>query len=323
MNQQLPPFSWLQAFEATARHASFTRAALELGITQAAISHRIRNLEDLVGTKLFLRDGNAVTLTSAAHDFLASIRAVIDEVRLATDRVSHHDRGKVLTIACTGSFSIKCLIPLLPAFRKNYPDIKLRIRKLSSISVRQQFEYDIAIQYGTGDLVGRAAERICREEVFPVCSPALMQGPERLQSPEDLARATIIRVVSPVIVWDEWPRWFEAAGHPTVQIVNELFCDVLYPSIHAAIAGLGVVMGRNILVQHDIDEGLLVEPFSTRLATDSSYYLTLSAAAEREKRPIVMIFRDWLINSVQQAMANRPRRPDHPAKGRSPSIASV
>src|SRR6476620_3721650 len=94
MNQQLPPFSWLQAFEATARNSSFTRAALALGITQAAISPRIRNLEELVGTKLFVRDGNSVSLTSAAHEFLISIRAVIDEVRLATDRVSHHDRGE-------------------------------------------------------------------------------------------------------------------------------------------------------------------------------------------------------------------------------------
>jgi LysR family glycine cleavage system transcriptional activator len=301
MNQQLPPFSWLQAFEATARNSSFTRAALELGITQAAISHRIRNLEELVGTRLFVRDGNSVSLTAAAHDFLASIRAVIDEVRLATDRVSHCDRGEVLTIAATGSFQLKCLFPLLPRFRQKHPNIKLRIRKLSSIAVNQRFDYDVAIQYGKGDSEGRA-ERICREEVFPVCSPALMQGKDRLRTPDDLERHTIIRVVSPVFVWDEWPRWFEASGYPNVKITNELFCDVLYPSIQAAIDGLGVVMGRNLLVQHDLDAGRLVEPFSTRLATDSGYYLTLSAAAEREQRPIVTLFRDWLIEAVGDVM---------------------
>ena len=307
MNQQLPPFSWLQAFEATARNSSFTRAALELGITQAAISHRIRNLEELVGTKLFVRDGNSVSLTTAAHDFLASIRAVIDEVRLATDRVSHHDRGEVLTVAATGTFQIKCLIPLLPLFRQKYPNIKLRIRKLSSIALNQRFDYDVAIQYGKGNSEGRA-ERVCREEVFPVCSPTLMQGKYKLRTPDDLQRHTIIRVVSPVIVWDEWPRWFEASGHPNVKIANELFCDVLYPSIQAAIDGLGVVMGRNLLVKHDLDAGRLVEPFSTRLETDSGYYLTFSAAAEREKRPIVTIFRDWLIEAVRDVM-NAGARP--------------
>jgi LysR family glycine cleavage system transcriptional activator len=307
MNQQLPPFSWLQAFEATARNSSFTRAALELGITQAAISHRIRNLEELVGTKLFVRDGNSVSLTAAAHDFLASIRAVIDEVRLATDRVSHHDRGEVLTVAATGSFQIKCLIPLLPRFRQEHPNIKLRIRKLSSIAVNQRFDYDVAIQYGKGNSEGQA-ERICREEVFPVCSPVLMQGKHGLRTPDDLERHTIIRVVSPVFVWDEWPRWFEASGHPHVKIANELFCDVLYPSLQAAIDGLGVVMGRNLLVKQDLDAGRLVEPFSTRLETDSGYYLTLSAAAEREQRPIVTLFRDWLIDAVRNVM-NAGARP--------------
>ena len=118
-------------------------------------------------------------------------------MRLATDRVSHHDRGEVLTVAATGTFQIKCLIPLLPLFRRNYPDIKLRIRKLSSIAVNQRFDYDIAVQYGKGDSEGRA-EQVCREEVFPVCSPTLMQGKDKLRSPEDLRRHTIIRVVSPV-----------------------------------------------------------------------------------------------------------------------------
>src|SRR5262245_16738756 len=114
MSQHLPPFPWLQAFEATARHLSFTRAAIELGITQAAVSHRIRNLEDLLGAKLFLRDGNSVALTAAAYDFLASTRAVIDEMLLASDRINHHERGDVLTVACPEAFSIKCLIPILP-----------------------------------------------------------------------------------------------------------------------------------------------------------------------------------------------------------------
>jgi LysR family glycine cleavage system transcriptional activator len=307
MNQQLPPFSWLQAFEATARHLSFTRAALELGLTQAAVSHRIRNLEDLIGTRLFLRDGNSVTLTAAASDFLASIRAVIDEVRLATARVSHHDRGDVLTVACTGSFSIKCLMPLLPKFRSKYPDITLKIRKLSSLN-HERSDHDIAIQYGKGDLVGRAAERLCREEVFPVCSPSIVEGPRGIRTPADLAHHTVIRVVSPVIVWDEWPRWFEASGYPNARFLNEMFCDVLFPSLQAAIDGLGVVMGRNLLVRHDLDTGILVEPFSERLVTDSSYYLTLSATAERERRPAVILFRDWLLEALQAFMTRSTTR---------------
>src|SRR4029079_10346215 len=101
-----------------------------------------------------VRVGISVSLRTAAQDFLAPIQAVIDEVRLATDRVSHHDRGEVLTVAATGTFQIKCLIPLLPRFQRKYPDIKLRIRKLSSIAVNQRFDYDVAVQYGKGGLEG-------------------------------------------------------------------------------------------------------------------------------------------------------------------------
>lgn len=298
---KLPPLSGLQAFEATARNRSFTRAALELGITQAAVSQRVRNLEDLVGAKLFLREGNSVVLTEAARDFLTSIRAVFGELHLATERLGNHDRGDVLSIACTGTFSVKCLMPLLPEFRRLYPGINLKICKLSSLD-QDRSDFDIAIQYRRGDLAGRGVERVYREEIFPVCSPALARGPDALRRPEDIRRHTVIRVVSPVINWDEWPRWFDAAGCASTLIEDELFCDVLFPSLQAAIAGLGVVMGRNILVKHDIDAGLLVEPFSTRVVTDSGYYLIFSPAAEREKRPIVLAFRDWLLNAVNESM---------------------
>jgi len=304
MNPPLPPFPGLQAFEATARHLNFTRAALELGITQAAVSHRIKHLEDVLATKLFTRDGNSVALTEAAQDFLSSIRAVLGELRLATERLGHHDKGNSISIACTGSFSVKCLIPLLPEFRKRYPDVNIKIRKLSSLDHRRS-DFDVAIQYGKGDLVGRAVERICKEEVFPVCSPLLMTGATRLQTPADLSRQTIIRVVSPVFVWDEWPRWLDEAGYPDTKMPNEMLCDVFYPSIQAAIAGLGVLMGRNILVQHDLNAGQVVEPFNTRLTTDSSYYLLLSASAERERRQIVIAFRDWLIEAVDKSLSRK------------------
>jgi LysR family glycine cleavage system transcriptional activator len=305
--KQLPPLSGLQAFEATAKYSSFTRAAVELGITQAAVSQRVRNLEELIGAKLFIRDGNSVKLTEAAEDFLSSVRRIFGELRLATERLGHYDRGDVLCVACTGSFSIKCLIPLLPKFRAKYPDINIKIRKLSSLD-HERSGYDIAIQYGKGDLAGKRVERVCREEVFPVCSPALVKTPEGVRTPADLSRHTIIRVVSPVFTWDEWPRWLDAAGYPDTRITQELFCDVFFPSLQAAIAGLGIVMGRNILVKQDIDAGLLLEPFSTRLTTNSGYYLSLSATAERERRPAVTAFRDWLLETVQEAMAEKPPR---------------
>jgi LysR family transcriptional regulator, glycine cleavage system transcriptional activator len=306
MSRQLPPFAWLQAFEATARHLSFTRAAIELNITQTAVSHRIRNLERLLGTELFIRDGNIVRLTDVAHDFLSSTRTAIAEILLASERASHHDRGDMLTIACPGTFAIKCLIPGLPSFRKAYPNIDLRIRTLLPYRVDPRPDYDVAIQYGAGDWSGRSAERICSEEVFPVCSPALTRGPNKLRTPDDLRHHTIIRPVSPLIVADEWPRWLEAAGHPNVRFAREISCDLLYPSFQAAIDGLGIVMGRSVVVERDLASGLLVEPFKTRLSSNSGYFFFVSSSAEKEKPDLAARFRDWLIDYMKPRDKSSP-----------------
>jgi LysR family glycine cleavage system transcriptional activator len=300
MSRHLPPFAWLQAFEATARHLSFTRAAIELNVTQTAVSHRIRNLERMIGVELLLREGNAVALTEAAHDFLTSTRTSIAEILLATDRAGHRERGNSLTVACPGTFAIKCLIPALPAFRKKHPDIALRIRTLVPYRVSPRPDYDVSIQYGAGDWPGRNAERICTEGVFPVCSPALIRGPKGLKTPADLSRFTIIRPISPLIVGDEWPRWLEEAGFPNVRFGDEFSCDLLYPSFQAAIEGLGVVMGRSTVVQRDLETGLLVEPFDVRLASNSGYYLLISSTAERDKSTLTATFRDWIVAYMNQ-----------------------
>jgi LysR family glycine cleavage system transcriptional activator len=301
MSRQLPPLAWLQAFEATARHLSFTRAAIELNITQTAVSHRIRNLERLLGVELFIRDGNIVRLTDVAHDFLTSTRAAIAEILLASDRASNHDRGNMLTVACPGTFAIKCLIPGLPAFRAEHPNIDLRIRTLLPYRVDPRPDYDVAIQYGAGDWSGRSTEQICSEQVFPVCSPALMRGPDRLRTPEDLRHHTVIRPVSPLIVTDEWPRWLEAAGFPNVRFAREISCDLLYPSFQAAIEGLGVVMGRSVVVERDLSKGLLIEPFKTRLSSNSGYFFFVSSAAEKQKPELTAKFRNWLIAYMNPA----------------------
>jgi LysR family glycine cleavage system transcriptional activator len=242
-----------------------------------------------------MRDGNTVRLTDIAHDFLTSTRTAIAEILLASDRATNHDRSNTLTIACPGTFAIKCLIPGLPAFIKVHPEIDLRIRTLLPYRVDPKPDYDVAIQYGAGDWAGRSAERISSEEVFPVCSPALVRGPKALRTPEDLRHHTIIRPVSPLIVADEWSRWLEVAGFPNVRFGREISCDLLYPSFQAAIEGLGVVMGRSVVVERDLSNGLLVEPFKTRLPSNAGYYFSISSAAEKQKPDSTAMFRDWLI----------------------------
>ncbi|MPZ39037.1 MAG: transcriptional regulator [Rhizobiales bacterium] len=225
---------------------------------------------------------------------------------LASDRASHRDRADMLTIACPGTFAIKCLIPGLPNFRKAHPEIDLRIRTLLPYRVDPRPDYDVAIQYGAGDWSGRSAERICSEEIFPVCSPALTRGHKGVRTPEDLRHHTIIRPVSPLIVGDEWPRWLEAAGFPDIQFAREISCDLLYPSFQAAIDGLGVVMGRSVVVERDIESGLLVEPFTTRLASNAGYFFFASSTAEKQKPELIITFRNWIIDYMNPDASELP-----------------
>jgi LysR family glycine cleavage system transcriptional activator len=286
----------LRAFEAAARHQSFTRAASELNLTQTAISHQIKNLEDLLRVPLFTRERNIIRLTDAGHQYLDSVRAAITQITAATDRVADTNRGNVLTVACLTAFAVKCLIPHLKDFRRRHADILLRIGTVVSFDLLQHHDYDVAIRYGTGEWRGFVSDKIATEEVFPVCSARLLKSGPKLQRPEDLRRHTVIRTSS-FALRDEWPMWLEAAGIPDLEFADEITCDLLLPSIQAAADGLGVVMGRTAVVNADIKAGLLVEPFNIRLPSAAGYHVV--SPAGRASNPMVKVFRDWVLERLQ------------------------
>ncbi|WP_170149887.1 transcriptional regulator GcvA [Rhodoplanes roseus] len=317
MLRRLPSMSGLRAFEATARHLSFTQAATELNLTQGAVSHQIKNLEDLLGLKLFVRDGNAIRLTEAGHEYLTSARAAITEVLVATDRAIDRQRGDVLTIACLGTFAIKSLIPNLGDFIRRHPTIGLRVRTLVPLIEMDPQDYDVSIQYGTGaDWPGMVAHKIGAEELFPVCSPALLEAGRGLGSPKDLARHTVIRTASPLILRDDWPLWQEKAGVSGIAFASEITCDLLYPSYQAAIEGLGVAMGRSSVVRGDIARGRLVEPFSIRLPSALGYYVV--TGVERAKLAKVQHFSEWALGQLGSATTMPPAtRPAAPGRRRA------
>jgi LysR family glycine cleavage system transcriptional activator len=288
----LPSMSSLRAFEAAARHLSFTRAAIELNVTQGAISQRIKTLETMLGVLLFTREGNLIRLTDVGHEYLGSAKAAITEVLVATDRVTGRQSGNVLTIACLGTYALKCLIPNLKDFRQRHPEILLQVRTLVPYETLTQQDYDVSIQYGIGDWPGLAAMKIGPEEVFPVCSPELARTNGGLREPADLARFTIIRTSSPLIIRDDWPLWLEAAGIPEVTFPDEISCDLLYPSYQAAIEGLGVAMGRTAVVDKDFREGRLIEPFSIRLPSPLGYYVVTTPVRARLAK--VELFTNWV-----------------------------
>jgi LysR family glycine cleavage system transcriptional activator len=289
----------LRAFEAAARHLSFTRAAIELNLTQTAISHQIKNLEDLLQVKLFVRNANMIALTEVGEVYLRSVRAAIIEISAATDRATDQSDENMLTVQCLGLFAIKRLLPHLHDFRARHPSISLKLRTIQSFENNFHHDFDVAIWHGLGEWTGMASERLAEEEVFPVCSPRLLAGGPGLGAPDDLGQHTIIRTSS-VILRDEWPFWLETARMSEMKFQSEITCDYMITSLQAAIDGLGITLGRSGVVGPDLAAGRLVEPFSIRARSMFSYHVVWPARAGEQRK--VLLFKNWLVKRIGEAL---------------------
>jgi LysR family glycine cleavage system transcriptional activator len=294
MARHLPSLSALRAFEATARHLSFTRAAIELNLTQTAMSHRIKELEVLLSVQLFTRKQNTVALTDVGRAYLDAIRPALAQIAVATDGVSSQRENR-LKISCLFAFALKRLVPALPDFRLRHPGIALRITPFTAPAQAEQQDFDVAIWHGPGDWPGFDVQRIASEEIFPVCTPALLAAGPRLETPDDLGRHTVVRTVSPIIV-DEWPIWIKHAGAVPAEFGSEIWCDGLVLSLDAVMSGLGLGIGRTSLVSDDLASGRLVEPFKLRLTSDSAYHVV--TRPDKSALSKVTKFKAWLLDRL-------------------------
>ena len=292
MRTRLPSLMSLRAFEASARHLSFTQAAVELNLTPTAISHQIKNLEHLIGTRLFIRNNNSLELTQAADAYLESVRNAIIEISAATDRAADNSDERALTVQCLGTFAIKRLMPLLHDFQQQNPNIMLNLRTIQTFENRLHQNFDVAIWHGAGGWEGVTAHKLEEEEIFPVCSPRLLEEGPELTNPSGLTAYPIIRTSS-LILRDEWPFWLEFAGAKGLEFDNEIACDYLITSLQATIDGLGIMMGRSGVVGPDLEAGRLVEPFSQRRSSQFGYYLVVPSRCEGVAK--VEQFRNWLL----------------------------
>ena len=295
MVTRLPSLNGLRAFEAAARHLSFTNAAAELNVTQTAISHQIRRLEEELGIRLFVRQNRALALTPEARDYLPGIRAAFNDLRLATDRVLRKDNDHVLTISTLASLAAKWLLPRLSAFQEAHPGIDVRITTSTALVDFKSGDVDAAIRYGRGQWPGVRADWLMADQLFPVCSPALLKGDRPLRSPEDLANYSLLHTSS--IYDDDWRLWLTAAGLPAdISKQRGLTFDLILVTVQAAIDGIGVAMGRTSYVEDDIAKGRLVVPFKTTLPADAGFYLVSPEA--RADSPKLRAFRQWLLASI-------------------------
>ena len=296
MATRLPSLNGLRAFEAAARHLSFTAAAAELNVTQTAISHQIRRLETELGVRLFVRQNRSLTLTVEAREYLPGIRAAFNDLRLATDRLLRKDNDRVLTVSTLASLAAKWLLPRLSSFQQAHPDIDVRITSSTSLVDFRRDNVDAAIRYGRGHWPGVRADWLTADELFPVCSPELLKGDKPLRCPEDLVQHTLLHTSGGYD--DDWRLWLTAAGLPVDTSKQAgLTFDLIMVAIQGAIDGLGVAMGRTSYVEADIAKGRLVIPFKIALPADAGFYLVSPEARAGSAK--LSAFRQWLIASVQ------------------------
>ena len=292
--RRLPPLNALRAFEAAARHLSFTKAADELAVTQAAISHQVKSLEDFLGTRLFNRVNRGLVLTDDGQAYWPELRDAFDGIDQATLRLRANDSSGTLTVSVLSSFAARWLVPRLGRFRELQPDIDILVAPKDEFVDFQRENVDVGIRYGRGIYPGLRTDPLLEEEIFPVCSPALRDGAVPLANPLDLKKHTLLHDDGEA-GWRQWLRAARVEGVDTRR--GPIFTDSSM-SLQAAIEGQGVALARGALAKADLESGRLVQIFDVALIADHAYFLVCPEATA--ERPKVVAFREWLLAEVDR-----------------------
>jgi LysR family transcriptional regulator of beta-lactamase len=277
------PLNALRAFEASARHLSFTRAGLELHVTQAAVSHQVKALEQRLGVTLFRRLPRGLALTDEGLALLPTLRDAFGRIGEVLERFEGGRVLEVLSVGVVGTFAVGWLMPRLPAFRGAHPFVDLRLYTNNNRIDIAGEGLDCAIRFGDGAWHGTEAVELCAAPMTPLCSPA---AAERLDGPAALAREILLRSYRA----EDWPDWFAAAGLPAPAIRGPVF-DSSWVMVEAAIQGAGVALAPAAMFGRDLEQGRLVRPFAIEVDT-GRYWLTWLKS--RPMTPALTAFRTWL-----------------------------
>lgn len=294
---RLPPLDLLEAFEAAARHLSFTRAADELALTQSAVSRQIAALEESLGVQLFQRMHRALRLTESGELFARTASAVLTQLQGATEQLRQIERQKTVVVTTTPGFAGLWLIPRLSSFTARYPGVDVRISASFTLVKLEREGFDIAIRYCASAAAGPQAVKLFGEVMTPVCSPALRRTPGKpLKKPEDLRHHTLLYTEqshsAPLYDWSMWLRAMQLDIKPAAALYFSDYDQM----VSAALRGQGVALGRLPLVEQLVRERKLVTPFSQSVASPMGYHLLRSANSA--DKPEVSDFSAWLMEEA-------------------------
>ena len=291
--RRLPPFSALRGFEAAARHLSFKRAAEELCLTQSAVSHQVKVLEDFLGKPLFTRAPIGVTLTRAGQDYFDEMAPIFDALARATQSILSEDDQPALSLRCSPGFANRWLMPRLADARRHLPGVEISLTMAPS-SMEDVDPSDVRINCGYEVPPGWCTDVFMTTRRAPVCSPGFLAAHGPVRTLDELLRLPLLRERA----GDEWDNWLalHAGGRSPTGLSAVL--DDGYASLSAAEAGLGVALGHLTLVQREIYDGGLVQIHEG--LTNESVIYTLTSPPGWEKNQRIVAFRDWLIAQTKQ-----------------------
>lgn len=293
MSRRLPPLNSLRVFEAAARHLSFTRAAEELFVTQAAVSHQIKALEEFLGLKLFRRRNRSLLLTEEGQSYFLDIKEIFSSLSEATDKVLERSAKGALTISLPPSFAIQWLVPRLSDFNNQEPDIDVRIKAVDMDEGSLTEDVDVAIYYGRGNWPGLRVELLYQEQLLPLCSPQVLLNEKPLATIDDLRFHTLLHDTSRKD-WKQFVKHYELAGMNVNQ--GPIFSHSTMV-LQAAAHGQGIALGNNVLAQPELDAGRLVAPFEEVLVSKNAFYLVCNEKQADTGR--IAAFREWILSKAR------------------------
>jgi LysR family glycine cleavage system transcriptional activator len=279
---------------------SFTKAAEELHVTPAAISHQIKALEEQLGVPLFRRLTRALRLTQAGQAALPPMRDGFDSLADAVDLLRAHENSGAITVSIDPSFAAKWLVPRLDRFRAALPDLDVRLDATDKLTDFQRDNVDLAIRYGSGNYPGLEVERLLSEEIFPVCSPKLLEGPAPLAQPSDLRHHTLIHLEwdSENVTAPNWRMWLLAAGIHDIDFTRGPVFSMTTLALQAAIEGQGVALASSFLVADDLAAGRLVVPFDLSVCDPLDFAYHVVVPKRTADLPKVVAFKTWLLDEI-------------------------
>ena len=301
---RLPPLNALKAFEVAGRHMSFSRAAEELHVTPAAISHQIKALETDLGVKLFRRLNRSLQLTEAGQACLPGLRSAFETMASAVGRVRDKEDWNILTISAPPAFGARWLVPRIVDFRTANPQIQVRIDPAIRSMDPVRDSVDVAIEFSQGHYSGRSvqrsAQRLFGQDVFPVCSPELLDGKNPLTTPDDLRGHTLIHFDAPMDDpgWPNWETWLRANNVDRLDPNKGPHFTSPNFTTQALLAGHGVALMAELVVESELATGTLVKPFDISYPGDLSYW-ALATSVESEDDPVTL-FWNWLTREASR-----------------------